>query len=90
MSSSLWLLETSAKERFKEFLDLGEVMEGGEVESLVDGFDITDTGEGNIENDTKDDNDDVASDCWKKILFQTRCGCSVILTFPGTILLRFS
>ena len=41
-------------------------MEGGEVEQdpLIAGFDITDTGEGNIDNDNKDDDDDdVSKDC---------------------------
>ena len=53
---------SSAKERFKEFLDLGEVLEGREVEyePLITGFDITDTGEGNLDDDDKDE--DVSKD----------------------------
>ena len=41
-------------------------MEGGEVgyEPLIAGFDITDSGEGNIDNDNKDDDEDaVSKDC---------------------------
>ena len=60
--SSEWRWLSSAKERFIEFFDLGEVLEGREVEyePLITGFDITDTGEGNLDGDNKDE--DVSKD----------------------------
>ena len=52
------------------FLDPGEVMKEGvlEYDSLVAGFDMTDTGEGNIDdvgvsNPSNEGNDAVSKDC---------------------------
>ena len=61
------------------FFDPGDVLEGGEVEydPVVAGLDITDTGEGNIDDDgaskpsNKDDDDVVSKDLTNNIFCKT-------------------